>query len=88
MKQIQISGPTLKAVRDALRSGDDVVIFDGDVPLGRLVPIDAELKRRKDFFTHYPHDASECFNTCWRHDGHAADDEPATEDTAEPVPTG
>lgn len=59
---------TLAAVRQALRDGDDVVLCDDGEPLVRLVSVAAEMRRRKDYFTHYPHDPAECFGSCWRHD--------------------
>jgi hypothetical protein len=70
VKQVQLSSVTPKSIRDALKSGDDVVLFDGDTPLVRLVSIAAEMKQRQDYFKFYPHPATECFGTCWRHDGH------------------
>jgi antitoxin (DNA-binding transcriptional repressor) of toxin-antitoxin stability system len=74
MKHIELSEKkhlTLAAVREALRNGDDIVLCDAGEPLVRLVSVAAEQKARKDFFTHYPHDPAECFNSCWRHDGSA-----------------
>lgn len=65
---MQATGLSVKALRAALEDGDDVVLYDGDEPLGRLVSIAAEIKRRGEFFVHYPHDPAECANTCWRHD--------------------
>ena len=65
---MQAAQLTVKALRGALDGGDDVVLYDGEQPLGRVVSIAAEIKRRGEFFAHYPHDPAECANTCWRHD--------------------
>lgn len=81
MKQLQLEELDAKAVRAALKSGEETVIVDGDRPLVKLVSVAAEMQARAAFFKHYPHDPGECFNTCWRHDGSAerelADAEPA-----------
>jgi hypothetical protein len=83
VKRLQLASLNAKAVRDALKGKDgDVVIFDGDEPLVRLVSVAAEMQRRHDYLTHYPHDPNECFYTCWRHNG--ADGEPAAADQAPP----
>jgi len=88
VKQIQIAALTPKTVRDALKGADqDIVVFDGDEPLLRLVSIAAEMKHRKDFFLFYPHDAAECFHTCWSHDGSAEREQQEQQKAdAEPVP--
>jgi hypothetical protein len=72
MKQLQISALSPKTVRDALKGADkDIVIYDGEEPLVRLVSVSSEMKRRADFLLHFPHEAIECFNSCWRHNGSA-----------------
>lgn len=74
MKHIELSDRkhlTLAVVREALRNGDELVLCDDGEPLVKLMSVAAEQKARKDFFTYYPHDPAECFNSCWRHDGSA-----------------
>lgn len=75
MKQLQVSEATPKALRAALKEGVNVMLFDGGEPVGQLVFAAAELQRRKEFFQYYPHDASECFSSCWRHTEAGAADE-------------
>lgn len=69
-RQIQIGELTPKLVKDALKKGERVIVFDGGEPIALITGAAGELGRHKDFFVHYPHDPAECFNTCWRHDGH------------------
>jgi antitoxin (DNA-binding transcriptional repressor) of toxin-antitoxin stability system len=74
VKQIELSDRkhlTLAVVREALRNGDELVLCDDGEPLVKLMSVAAEQKARKDFFTYYPHDPAECFNSCWRHNGSA-----------------
>lgn len=71
MRQVQLAEMTAKNIRTIVAAGEDVMVFDGGEPVARLVVRGAELQRRKDYFTFYPHEAAECFGTCWRHDGSA-----------------
>lgn len=87
--QIQIGEVTPKLIAAAIKKGERLIVFDKGEPIALITGAAAELGRHKDFFAHYPHDAAECFNTCWRHNGQA-DAEPAqadieTETAAEPV---
>jgi len=84
-RQVQVSEITPDLVRDAIRDDERLIVFDGGDPIALITGSAAELGRRKDFFKHYPHEADECFGTCWRHDGHAEQDEPGP-DEAEPEP--
>jgi antitoxin (DNA-binding transcriptional repressor) of toxin-antitoxin stability system len=77
--QVQISEVTPELIRAAIKRGDRLMVFDGGEPIALITGAAAELGRRRDFFVHYPHEASECFGTCWRHDGRAE---------AEAVPAG
>ncbi len=86
MKQVQITELTPKALLALIKKGENVVLFDGGEPVAQLLVSAAELARRKDFFKFYPHDPTECFGTCWRHDGKADAEQPAAEDN--PVPVG
>jgi len=82
-RQIQINELTPKLVREALKKGDRIVVFDGGEPIALVTGAAGELQRHKDYFVHYPHPAAECFNTCWRHNGSAEQDQAPVE---EPVP--
>jgi antitoxin (DNA-binding transcriptional repressor) of toxin-antitoxin stability system len=73
-RQIQIAELTPKLVREALKKGERLVVFDAGEPIALISGAAAELQRHRDYFVHYPHDPSECFNTCWRHDGSAEQD--------------
>jgi len=87
-RQIQISELTAKLVKESLKKGERIIVFDGGEPIALITGAAAELGRHKDLFVHYPHDAAECFNTCWRHDGHAeAEAEQAAEAVPEPAAT-
>lgn len=67
-RQLQISEITPELIKEAVRDGERLMVFDGGEPLALITGSAAELGRHKDFFVHYPHDPAECFNTCWRHD--------------------
>jgi antitoxin (DNA-binding transcriptional repressor) of toxin-antitoxin stability system len=80
-RQIQIGEITPKLLRDALKKGERLVVFDGGDPVALITGAAGELGRHKDYFVHYPHDPAECFNTCWRHDGSGEPDQaPAVEE--------
>lgn len=87
-RQIQADEITPGLVRDAIRRDERLIVFDGGEPIALITGSSAELGRRRDFFTHYPHDAAECFGTCWRHDGSAQSEDEQTADTAELAATG
>lgn len=89
-KKLQIDGLTAKTLRAAIESFDEILIHDGDDVIAHVQPARVKLERLSSYFMHYPHAASECWGTCWRHDGHAeAEQAPAeadkTEVAAEPV---
>lgn len=87
-KKLQIEGLTAKALRAAIESADEILIHDGDTIIAQVTPARVTLKKQESFFRHYPHDASECLGTCWRHDGRAEADASAdakTEAVAELV---
>lgn len=89
-RQIQMAEITPKLVREALKKGERIIVFEGGEPVALVSGASAELARHRDFFVHYPHDASECFGTCWRHDGAAEKDGAASPDAVaeELVPEG
>lgn len=85
--QIQVSEVTPKLIRAAIKRGERLMVFDGGEPIALITGAAAELGRRRDFFVHYPHDPSECYGTCWRHDG-SAESEAAAAAAGGPVPVG
>lgn len=69
VNEVQVHAKDLAAtIRKAVGDGEEFVLFDGDVPLHRCVPVAKALEKSAAFFVHQPHDPSECLNTCWRHD--------------------
>lgn len=90
--KLQIGEVTPKLIKEAIKKGERIIVFDGGEPIALISGAAAELGRHKDFFVHYPHDPSECFNTCWRHDPAAltatAEAEAAAAAGAEPVGAG
>jgi antitoxin (DNA-binding transcriptional repressor) of toxin-antitoxin stability system len=87
MKQTkaQIGEVTPKLIQVAIKKGERLVVFDGGEPIALITGATAELGRHRDFFVHYPHDPSECFNTCWRHNGAAESEGAAPSAEAAPV---
>lgn len=51
----------------AARDAQTVIVYDDGEPVARIVPTSSVLASQRERFTHYPHDASECLHTCWRH---------------------
>lgn len=86
-RQVQVDEITPDLIREAVRGDERLIVFDGGEPIALITGSTAELGRRKDFFVHYPHEADECFGTCWRHDGHAEQEEEA-DAVGEPVAVG
>lgn len=72
------------ALRKAVKDDEEFVLFEGDEPLFRCVPVAQALAKSEAYFRHYPHPAGECLYTCWRHPR-----VPAQAPTADatPVPT-
>ncbi len=64
---VQVAALTRKMVESAARDGEPIVVFDGDTPLSRITPMAGEMQANAPYFTHFPHDPSACFYTCWRH---------------------
>lgn len=75
------------ALRKALDAGEEFVLFDGDEPVARVIPVAAEVKRSANRLKFYPHDPDECLHTCWRHQRRTATAAPAAADTPEPAKT-
>lgn len=85
-RQVQADEITPDLVRDAIAHDERLIVFDGGEPIALVTGSTAELGRRRDFFVHYPHEADECFGTCWRHNGSAQAEEAAT--APQPAATG
>ena len=85
-RQIQIGELTPKLVRDALKKGERIIVFDGGEAVALITGAAAELGRHRDFFVHYPHDPADCFNSCWRHNGGTEEDTQEQQAPAEPAP--
>lgn len=64
---VQADKVTAAVVRRAAADAAEVVIFDGEEPVARLVPVSIELAAKREYFIHHPHPAEECLSTCWRH---------------------
>lgn len=67
LKPVQADKVTAAVIRRAAADAAEVVIYDGDEPVARLVPVSIELAAKEAYFVHHPHDPSECLYTCWRH---------------------
>lgn len=55
------------ALRKALDGGEEFVLFDGDEPVARVIPVAVEVRRNANRLKFYPHEPDECLYTCWRH---------------------
>ena len=67
MRKVQADVLNGKIIRTAVEREEELVVFDGDEPVARLVPVTIELRAREQYFVHWPHDPQECLFTCWRH---------------------
>lgn len=54
-------------LRKALDEGDEFALYVDGEPVARVVPLEQVVAKSENYFKHYPHDASECLYTCWRH---------------------
>jgi antitoxin (DNA-binding transcriptional repressor) of toxin-antitoxin stability system len=96
VKRVQVKDAA--GLRKAVDDGAEFVLFNGDEPVARVTPIALALEKSKEWFQAFPHPASECLWTCWRHPRTVPEDEEkgddkgdgggdgATKDPKEPVP--
>jgi hypothetical protein len=67
VKSLLVSQLTPKVIREAAENLEEIVLFEDGEPLARILPLGIELKKNANRFLYYPHDATECLYTCWRH---------------------
>ena len=67
LRSVQADKVTAAVVRRAASEAAEVVIYDGEEPVARVVPLSIELAAKEAYFVHHPHPAEECLYTCWRH---------------------
>lgn len=66
VRRVQVPAKDV-ALRKALDAGEEFVLFDGEDPVARVIPVAAEVKKNANHLKFYPHDPDACLHTCWRH---------------------